>query len=159
MTDPLPFLPHPVGQLRLKFRIPMVTTGSSSADHRGVRAIRRAALPHHPSVRRRSDDGQQGQQAGVWARNGIPSLLHLRTGVRNATALHLVDRTSEAVIPGQRLEQAGRLELVRIVNDRPPSWFVLIRNFNQSDNGPDRVRYMSPNGPPSPFRVIGILTK
>jgi len=27
----------------------------SSADHRGVRAIRRVRLPHHPSVRRRSD--------------------------------------------------------------------------------------------------------
>jgi hypothetical protein len=76
-----------------------------------------------------------------------------------AEALHLVDRTSEALIPGQRLEQAGRLELVRIVNDRPPSRFVLIRNFNHFDNGPDPVRYMSPNGPPSLFRVIGILTK
>jgi hypothetical protein len=39
---------------------------------------------------------------------------------------------------GQRLEQARRLELIRITNDPPSYWFVLIRNFNQSDNGPDR---------------------
>jgi hypothetical protein len=32
------------------FRIsnPMLTTVPSSADHRGVRAIRRVRLPHHP---------------------------------------------------------------------------------------------------------------
>jgi hypothetical protein len=37
-----------------------------------------------------------------------------------------------------RIEQAGRLELVRVLNDPPSYWFVLIRGFNQSDNGPDR---------------------
>jgi hypothetical protein len=38
----------------------------------------------------------------------------------------------------RRLEQAGRLALVQIVNDPPPYWFVLIRNFDQSPNGKDR---------------------
>jgi hypothetical protein len=37
-----------------------------------------------------------------------------------------------------RLKKTGRLELVQIVNDPPPYWFVMIRNFNQSDHGPDR---------------------
>jgi hypothetical protein len=37
-----------------------------------------------------------------------------------------------------RLAKAGRLELVKIVNDPPPYWFVMIRNFDQSDHGPDR---------------------
>lgn len=37
-----------------------------------------------------------------------------------------------------RLEQAGRLELVRVLNDPPPYWFVLIRSFDQSENGADR---------------------
>jgi hypothetical protein len=36
-----------------------------------------------------------------------------------------------------KLEQAGRLELVRVLNDPPSWWLVLIRNFDQSDNGPD----------------------
>jgi hypothetical protein len=38
----------------------------------------------------------------------------------------------------RRLEQAGRLELVQIVNDPPPYWFVLIRNFDQSSDSKDR---------------------
>jgi hypothetical protein len=38
----------------------------------------------------------------------------------------------------RRLEQAGRLELVQIVNDPPPYWFVLIRNFDGSPIGKDR---------------------
>jgi hypothetical protein len=38
----------------------------------------------------------------------------------------------------RRLEQAGRLEFVQIVNDQPPHWFVLIRNFDQSEHGTDR---------------------
>src|SRR5258708_7129846 len=38
-----------------------------------------------------------------------------------------------------RMEQAGRLELLRVLNDPPPYWFVMIRNFNRSDNGPDRT--------------------
>jgi hypothetical protein len=33
----------------------LVLTGPSSSDHRGVRVIRRVRLPHHPSVRKRSD--------------------------------------------------------------------------------------------------------
>ena len=52
-----PTLPSPTLLGRLTFRIsnPMLTTGPSSADHRGVRAIRRVRLPCHPSVRRISD--------------------------------------------------------------------------------------------------------
>jgi hypothetical protein len=38
----------------------------------------------------------------------------------------------------RRLEQAGRLELVQIVNDPPPYWFVMVRNFDPSPNGKDR---------------------
>lgn len=38
----------------------------------------------------------------------------------------------------RRLQQAGRLELVQIVNDQPPYWLVLIRNFDQSEQGADR---------------------
>ena len=38
-----------------------------------------------------------------------------------------------------RLEQAGRLELLRVLNDPPPYWFVMIRNFDQSPTGPDRL--------------------
>jgi hypothetical protein len=37
-----------------------------------------------------------------------------------------------------RMSQAGRLELLRVTNDPPPYWFVMIRNFNQSPTGPDR---------------------
>lgn len=39
----------------------------------------------------------------------------------------------------RRLQQGGRLELVQIVNDQPPYWFVLIRNFDQSGTGKDRL--------------------
>jgi len=38
----------------------------------------------------------------------------------------------------RRLKQAGRLELLQIVNDPPPYWFVMIRNFDMSEKGPDR---------------------
>jgi hypothetical protein len=38
----------------------------------------------------------------------------------------------------RRLEQAGRLELVRILNDPPAYWFVLIRNFDMSTESADR---------------------
>lgn len=38
-----------------------------------------------------------------------------------------------------RLEQAGRLELLRVLNDPPPYWFVLIRNFDQSETRTDRT--------------------
>jgi hypothetical protein len=37
-----------------------------------------------------------------------------------------------------RLAQAGRLELLRVINDPPAYWLVLIRNFNPSPSGPDR---------------------
>jgi hypothetical protein len=37
-----------------------------------------------------------------------------------------------------RLAQAGRLELLRVINDPPSWWLVSIRNFNQSPSGPDR---------------------
>jgi hypothetical protein len=37
-----------------------------------------------------------------------------------------------------RLAQAGRLELLRVINDPPACWLVMIRNFNQSPTGPDR---------------------
>jgi hypothetical protein len=37
-----------------------------------------------------------------------------------------------------RLAQAGRLELLRVVNDPPAYWFVMIRNFNPSPTGADR---------------------
>jgi len=38
----------------------------------------------------------------------------------------------------RRLKQCGRLELLQITNDAPPYWFVMIRNFNQSETGSDR---------------------
>jgi hypothetical protein len=38
-----------------------------------------------------------------------------------------------------RLAQAGRLELLRVLNDGFPYWLVMIRNFNQSPTGPDRI--------------------
>ena len=37
-----------------------------------------------------------------------------------------------------RMAQAGRLELLRVTNDPPVYWLVLIRNFNPSPSGPDR---------------------
>jgi hypothetical protein len=37
-----------------------------------------------------------------------------------------------------RIEQAGRLELVRVVNDPPSYWLVLIRAFDESENSADR---------------------
>jgi len=37
-----------------------------------------------------------------------------------------------------RLAQAGRLEFLRVINDPPAYWFVMIRNFNPSPSGPDR---------------------
>ncbi len=52
----LPFPPPTLlGRLTLEFRAHVPTNGPSSADHHGVRAIRRVRLPHHPSVKRRSD--------------------------------------------------------------------------------------------------------
>jgi hypothetical protein len=39
----------------------------------------------------------------------------------------------------QRIEQAGRLELLRVLNDGLPYWLVMIRNFNQSVTGSDRI--------------------
>ena len=47
--------PHPPRPANVRISRPMLTTGPSSADHHGVRAIRRVRLPHHPSVKRRSD--------------------------------------------------------------------------------------------------------
>ena len=32
----------------------------------------------------------------------------------------------------RRMQQAGRLELVQVLNDQPSYWFVLIRNFDPS---------------------------
>jgi hypothetical protein len=37
-----------------------------------------------------------------------------------------------------RMAQAGRLELLRVVNDPPSYWLVMIRNFNPAPSGPDR---------------------
>ena len=37
-----------------------------------------------------------------------------------------------------RLAQAGRLEFLRVLNDGLPYWFVMIRNFDQSETGADR---------------------
>jgi hypothetical protein len=36
------------------------------------------------------------------------------------------------------MQQAGRLELLRVINDPPAYWLVMIRNFNPAPSGPDR---------------------
>ena len=38
----------------------------------------------------------------------------------------------------RRLAQCGRLELLQVTNDPPSYWFVMIRNFDQRDQGKDR---------------------
>jgi hypothetical protein len=38
----------------------------------------------------------------------------------------------------RRLLQCGRLELLQVTNDPPSYWFVMIRNFDQRDQGKDR---------------------
>jgi hypothetical protein len=38
----------------------------------------------------------------------------------------------------RRLEVCGRLEFLRVLNDSLPYWFVLVRNFDDAADSPDR---------------------
>jgi hypothetical protein len=46
----------------------------------------------------------------------------------------------------RRVAQCGRLELLRIVNDPPAYWFVMVRNFDESTDSPDRKALRSALG-------------
>lgn len=53
----------------------------------------------------------------------------------------------------RRLEKFGRLELLQILNDQPPYWFVMIRNFDpQRDVAPGMKGHSS--GPRRQGRLI-----
>ena len=51
----------------------------------------------------------------------------------------LLDNEQYHGLKCSRLAQAGRLELLRVLNDPPSYWFVMIRNFNPSPSGADRI--------------------